>query len=88
MLTEEKAKMKDRITKLKNKRGSVNKDEKQCSLCGKEFLDKENFNWSCRTHKSEWSGEMWWCCGKQTKNALGCGFQKHIQKEDDDEKGQ
>jgi DNA repair exonuclease SbcCD ATPase subunit len=77
LLTDEKTKMKDRITKLKNKRGVVNMDQKQCSLCSKEFLEKENFNWSCRTHKSEWSGEMWWCCGKTSKGAHGCGVSKH-----------
>lgn len=28
---------------------------------------------------------MWWCCGKQTKDALGCKFQKHVEKRDDDD---
>ena len=28
------------------------------------YLDSENYNWSCRTHTSEFGGEMWWCCGK------------------------
>ena len=32
---------------------------------------------------------MWWCCGKSSKDALGCKYQKHYSKEDeeDDEGG-
>jgi hypothetical protein len=41
-------------------------------FCGKDYIDQENFNWSCRTHKSDFSGELWWCCGKKIKDALGC----------------
>ena len=28
---------------------------------------------------------MWWCCGKTSKDALGCKYNKHESKEDDDE---
>ena len=28
---------------------------------------------------------MWWCCGKNSKDALGCKFAKHFSKEDEDE---
>jgi hypothetical protein len=28
---------------------------------------------------------MWWCCGKTSKDALGCKFSKHFSKEDEDE---
>ena len=58
---------------------------KTCKNCTKEFNEKENFNWSCRTHQSEWGGEMWWCCGKTTKEALGCKFRKHETKDDEEE---
>jgi hypothetical protein len=61
--------MKDRITKLKTRRGKNDMDLKMCKKCSKEYSEKENFNWSCRTHKSEWSGEMWFCCGKDKKEA-------------------
>lgn len=54
-------------------------------MCTRDFNDKENFNWSCRTHRSEYSGEMWWCCGKTSKEALGCKYSKHKSKEEDDE---
>ncbi len=61
-------------------------DSKMCQNCKRDFKDSENFNWSCRTHQSQWSGEMWWCCGKSSKDALGCKFQKHfIPKEDDED---
>jgi len=33
-----------------------------------DYVEKENFNWSCRMHQSEWGGEMWWCCGKRGKD--------------------
>jgi hypothetical protein len=69
-----------------SKRFLVDKDEKlSCKFCGLDFVESENFNWSCRTHRSEYSGEMWWCCGKLNKEALGCKFQKHILREDLDE---
>ena len=61
--------MKDRMTKLKARRGKVALDFCTCKKCGKDYNDKENFNWSCRTHKSDWSGEMWFCCGKDKKEA-------------------
>jgi hypothetical protein len=28
---------------------------------------------------------MWWCCGKSSKDALGCKFAKHSSKDDEDE---
>lgn len=81
----EREKMKQRITKLKNRKGKVDHGIKMCRNCGKEFHEKENFNWSCRTHQSDYGGEMWWCCGKRGKDQLGCKFAKHECKEDDDE---
>lgn len=60
-------------------------NQKICKNCGQEYLEKENFNWSCRTHRSEYGGEMWWCCGKTSKDAPGCKFAKHESKEDEDE---
>ena len=50
---------------------------KICKNCKKDFKDADNFNWSCRVHQSQWSGEMWWCCGKTSVNAPGCKFGKH-----------
>ena len=41
--------------------------------------------WSCRQHYGEYSGEMWWCCGKQGKEQLGCKYSSHESKDDEDE---
>ena len=30
---------------------------------------------------------MWWCCGKNSKEAPGCKFSKHESKEDDEDDG-
>ena len=60
---------------------------KQCRKCGKEYHEKENFNWSCRTHRSDFGEEdkIWWCCGKQGKETPGCQYSKHECKEDDED---
>lgn len=62
-----------KVQKLKQRR-NVDLNKKLCSNCNKEYNDNENFNWSCCTHRSEWSGEIWWCCGKTKANAPGCKF--------------
>ena len=84
ILTSDREKLKLRVSKLLARKG---KDSglKQCRNCMKEYNDKENYNWSCRTHRSEWSGEMWWCCGKKGKEAAGCKFGKHVHKDDNEE---
>ena len=64
----ERDKMKFRIVKLKNRKGKVDLGIKMCRICNKEFHEKENFNWSCRTHRGVYGGEMWWCCGKRRKD--------------------
>ena len=28
---------------------------------------------------------MWWCCGKNSKDAPGCKYAKHLSKEDEDD---
>ena len=58
-----------RITRMKKTRFISVDASKTCKLCGADYLESENFNWSCRTHKSEFSGEIWWCCGKTNKEA-------------------
>lgn len=41
---------------------------KMCKKCNKEYKETENFSWKCRTHWSEFGGELWWCCGKSGYN--------------------
>jgi len=75
-----------KVAKLRARK-NIDLNRKMCQNCNKEYNEKENLNWSCCTHRSEYGGTMWWCCGKTKKNAPGCKFQKHISKEDgeDDE---
>ena len=35
--------------------------------------------------QSDYSGEMWWCCGKAGKDAVGCKVAKHYTKEEEEE---
>ena len=58
--------------------------KKSVNKWGKEYFESDNFNWSCRTHLSEF-GVIWWCCGKSHKDAIGCNVSKHESKEDEDE---
>lgn len=44
---------------------------KYCRNCKREFVEGENFNWSCCVHRGEWGGDIWWCCGKTNKGAIG-----------------
>lgn len=84
-MIDERDKMKLRIVKLKSRKGKVDYGIKMCRCCGKEFPEKENFNWSCRTHQYDYNGEMWWCCGKRGKDQPGCKWSKHESKEDEDD---
>ena len=52
--------------------------------CNKEYNGKDNFKWSCRVHQSDYSGEVWWCCGKSDKNAPGCKVNMHQEKADEE----
>lgn len=82
------------VNKTKNRATDID-IFKLCRHCGLEYSEKENFNWSCRQHTSVWGGSVWWCCGKTDKNNLGCKFDKHREKadeehgddEDDEERG-
>ena len=72
-------KMLIKIRELKSKNKHLgDKEEKICKYCKKVFIEKENFNWSCRVHSSEWSGKSYWCCGESKKDGLGCRTSKHI----------
>jgi hypothetical protein len=84
-LVAEREKMKERIKKLKLKKGKNDVEQKVCKNCSKDYIEKENFNWSCRTHRSEFSGEIWWCCGKETLDQPGCKYSKHESKEEEDD---
>ncbi|KYK64045.1 putative ankyrin repeat protein [Toxoplasma gondii TgCatPRC2] len=84
-LREDRDKLKQRIARFRARRKMFEAQQWTCKNCGKDYEETENYNWSCRTHHSEYGGEMWWCCGKLGKNAPGCRFSKHESKDDDDE---
>ena len=76
-----------RIQKLIQRKGKFDSGFKTCKNCNKEYNEKENFNWSCRVHTSDYGGELWWCCGRVGKETLGCKYGKHESKDDEDDDG-
>ena len=84
-LGDEHDKLRQKLKHIRLKRKQYGEgEEKLCRKCQKTYMDSENFNWSCRTHKAEFSGEMWWCCGR-AKDAPGCQVSKHQSKDDDED---
>jgi hypothetical protein len=81
----EMAKIRKRIKQYKQTKGEG--EEKVCKRCNKVYNENENYNWSCRRHAGEFSAseQIWWCCGKQGSNALGCQIAKHESKEDEED---
>ncbi|KAF4652111.1 hypothetical protein FOL46_009900 [Perkinsus olseni] len=83
-LQEDRDKLKQRLKKYYARRRLFELDQRTCKNCNKEYMESANFNWSCRTHQSEFGGELWWCCGKPGKDATGCKFAKHESKDEDE----
>lgn len=69
-LKQENQRQKQRIQKLKSRKGRMDVGFKQCKKCQKEYTEKENFKWVCRTHQSIYNekDDIWWCCSKKGKN--------------------
>mmetsp|Transcript_73701 Transcript_73701/g.168966 ORF Transcript_73701/g.168966 Transcript_73701/m.168966 type:complete len:606 (-) Transcript_73701:195-2012(-) len=84
-LIDDRDKLRSRLKKYRARRKMFEAEQKMCRNCGREYVESENFNWSCTTHHSEFSGEMWWCCGRLGREARGCKFSKHESKDDDDD---
>lgn len=83
-LSEEYMKLRQRMKMYKF--SSANQaEDKICKNCSKLYYETENYNWSCRVHPSEWSGEIYWCCGKTEKDTPGCKSAKHVSKEEGDD---
>jgi DNA repair exonuclease SbcCD ATPase subunit len=86
-LAEEYEKLRLKLKQYHQKRKQYGElEEKVCKNCQKMFTEYENFNWSCRTHPSEYSSEMYWCCGKPGRDAPGCRISKHESKDEEEEK--
>jgi chromosome segregation ATPase len=89
ILNDEQGKTRQKLKQMRSKRRQFGEmEEKLCKNCGRSYYDSENYNWSCRVHFSQYGGELWWCCGKEGQNALGCRLSKHDCKEDEDEEDQ
>jgi len=57
MMTEEIDKLKYKITKLKLRKGKDDVGFKTCKFCKKDYDEKTNYNWSCKTHYGDFSPE-------------------------------
>lgn len=84
ILGEEFANLRNKLNQFSIRKKVVSSD-KICKRCKKLYNEFLNFNWSCRTHQSDYSGEIWWCCGKPDKDDKGCITAKHENKSDEEE---
>ena len=65
---------------------SLNKfKELVCQNCKQMYMERENFNWSCKYHKCEYSDNVYWCCGNTFKTSIGCVIGQHQCVEEMDE---
>ena len=75
LLEKERNTIRERLLKLKKRKGKIDFGLKLCKNCGSDYQDSENYNWSCRFHLYPIYNdvdEFWWCCTKKGKDALGC----------------
>ncbi|CAG9333333.1 unnamed protein product [Blepharisma stoltei] len=83
VLREEYNKLAEKFRELQPKQKIFGQnEEKLCKRCNSIYTEKENFNWSCVIHKSEWTNKIYWCCGATKKESVGCVKTKHISKEE------
>ena len=84
-LSDEFTKLRTKMKQYRQRRKAFGEaEERICRHCQRVYVDSENFNWSCRTHQSEFAEGVWWCCGRQGKEASGCRINKHESKEEDE----
>jgi uncharacterized protein YhaN len=84
-LSDEFTKLRTKMKQYRQRRKAFGEaEERICRHCQRVYVDSENFNWSCRTHQSEFAEGVWWCCGRQSKEASGCRISKHESKEEDE----
>lgn len=77
-------KLRKKLKSRKNKNFSID-EEKFCSKCQKTYTEKDNFNWSCKTHLGIIQNNIFWCCGKKGKDSDGCIVAKHQSNEEENE---
>lgn len=82
-LTEEYEKLRARMHQYRLRRRQFGEvEEKMCKLCQRVYTEAENFQWSCKVHTGEFGAEVWWCCGKTSREAPGCKSGRHEAKDE------
>lgn len=82
-LSEEYEKLRTRMHQYRLRRRQFGEvEEKLCKLCQRVYTEAENFQWSCKIHTGEFGAEVWWCCGKTSREATGCKSGKHEAKDE------
>jgi hypothetical protein len=87
-LTEELDNNRNKLKQILAKRRQVGeKESKNCKLCGRDYYENDNYNWSCKKHTAPFSPDenIYWCCGRFGKNAPECTVSKHESRDDEDE---
>lgn len=85
-LTESYDKMRQKLKQWKQRGKQFgDHEEKTCTKCRRTFIELENYNWSCKVHTGTYSGDMYWCCGRKGKEAVGCFSSKHMAKNEDED---
>ena len=85
-LLDEYTKLRSKMKQYRQRRKAFGEaEERICRNCQRVYVDADNFNWSCRTHQGEFAEGVWWCCGKQGKEAVGCRVGQHVSKEEEEE---
>ena len=51
------SKFKERMIKMKARKGKIDLGIKICRNCTKEYHEKENMNWSCKRHVLDYGGD-------------------------------
>lgn len=82
-LSEEYEKLRTRMHQYRLRRRQFGEvEEKLCRMCQRVYTEAENFQWSCKIHTGEFGAEVWWCCGKTGREAIGCKSGKHEPKDE------
>lgn len=82
VIEEEYEKINKRLKEINFRHKLVDNEEKICKNCKKYFIEKDNFNWSCTTHPSEYGeSKFFYCCGATDREAPGCKKSKHVSEE-------
>lgn len=74
----EKIKTTYKTTRRHTKAKSLTNLPEWCQHCGNQYIEYENYDWSCKKHISAFFKGFYWCCGQTKRNAPGCAKTKHV----------